>query len=100
VVVNRLDGKSAILDAKYRSEGTQTTQSALSEVQTYMQAYNRDGIGVVFPALYGECTSNEIRDSRPGGTGNRILELGIAPMAELEAFVSDVIWPSIDSLLS
>lgn len=51
VLHERASGRTALLDAKYRAAGARASESSLSEVQLYLQAYSRRRIGVVYPPV-------------------------------------------------
>lgn len=73
VLVDRSTSEVAVLDAKYRvGKDGHASEDSRKEVSAYMALYGLDSISIAYPA-----TMPTIR--RIAGSGNSIVELGIAP---------------------
>ena len=47
------DGRVVLVDAKYRSSGTETTESARRDMESYMSAYGLDKAVILYPNIDG-----------------------------------------------
>ena len=74
VLVRRLDGKVALLDAKYRTGAGAATEDSRKEVASYMTTYGLDKAGIVYPPGMLDELPHEIN-----GVRMRLLELPLRP---------------------
>ena len=88
----------ALLDAKYRNAGARASSSSLSDVQLYLQAYQRERIAILFPpesAKLGDWQVHEVSDGRFS-----IFEVPFRPHPELGTWVTGSVLSVVDKLLA
>jgi hypothetical protein len=91
LVYHKASGHSLIIDAKYRNAGNDASPESLSEVQYYLNTFEKKDVVVCYPPsdiAYRELTS-------VSGRGYEILEVPIAPSVHTREFMQSVVRPKL-----
>lgn len=73
------DGRVVLVDAKYRSTGTETTESARRDMESYMSAYGLDKAVILYPNIDGA----EFSVHRAEYGERELVEISVQPMEGL-----------------
>ncbi len=95
-IQHRPSGRVAVMDAKYRGDGTAPSLDSLSEAQLYLQAYELRQVCVLYPAVTGHTTLSEV-----AAADRRFVVYGVPIRAEegLVEYLTGEVWPRIMAAL-
>lgn len=91
-VVDHVNDKGLLVDAKYRRDGTRVDSRSINECQVYLHSFRRSRIVVCYPGTGPAMNS-------VAGDGSEILEVSIGPFDGVREYVRDTVWPAIVSRL-
>lgn len=90
VLRRRVEEKFCLIDCKYRLAANKIPESAIAEVQYYMQTYGLNSASIVFPGNLSEVQKIQ-------GKGNTLLLIPLRPDSSLSNFVQTAILPALQS---
>jgi hypothetical protein len=91
-VIDRLEGRGVLIDAKYRVDGDRVPSSALDDCHVYMQAFGCDSIVVCYPGPKPAI-------SHIAAAGYDIVQVALGPFGGLTEYVENEVWPAIQAAM-